>query len=158
MTREADLNLSELNPDGSHVIVKKGSESVTYQRRKKVKTTNILPISDGHGFMIATTGLIAGNHNDAYNLKAHIQANFKSLKRLALDFQGAYFNADKAFDTKDARKTCFNLSLIPKRMRTSVISRPQSVVVNGFSMPKSTNSVLLLKDHLLRFINSKLCR
>ncbi len=63
--------------------------------------------------MIATTGLIAGNHNDAYNLKAHLQAAFKSMKRLGLDFQGAIFNADKAFDTKDARKTCFNHGLIP---------------------------------------------
>lgn len=113
MTIAADLNLSELNLDGSHTIAKKGGESVAYQGRKKAKTTNILPISDGHGFMIATTGLIAGNHNDAYNLKAHLQAAFKSMQRLGLDFQGAFFNADKAFDTKAARKTCFNHGLIP---------------------------------------------
>jgi hypothetical protein len=30
------------------------------------------------------------------------------MRCLSLDFQGAFFNADKAFDTKDARKTCFN--------------------------------------------------
>ena len=113
MTIAADLNLSELNLDGSHAIAKKGGQSVAYQGRKKAKTTNILPISDGHGFLIATTGLIAGNHNDAYNLKAHLQAAFKSMKRLGLDIQGAFFNADKAFDTKAARKTCFNHGLIP---------------------------------------------
>lgn len=113
MTIVADLNLSELNLDGSHAIAKKGGQSVAYQGRKKAKTTNILPISDGHGFLIATTGLIAGNHNDAYNLKAHLQTTFKSMKRLGLDFQGAFFNADKAFDTQDARKTCFNHGLIP---------------------------------------------
>jgi len=113
MTIAADLNLSELNLDGSHAIAKKGGQSVAYQGRKKAKTTNILPISDGHGFLIATTGLIAGNHNDAYNLKAHLQTAFKSMKRLGLDIQGAFFNADKAFDTKDARKTCFNHGLIP---------------------------------------------
>jgi transposase len=113
MTIEPGLNLSELNLDGSHTIAKKGGESVAYQGRKRAKTTNILPITDGNGFIIASTGLIAGNHNDAYNLKAHLQAAFKSMKGLGLDIQGAFFNADKAFDTKDARKTCFNYGLIP---------------------------------------------
>jgi len=108
-----DLNLSEINLDGTHIIAKKGGESVRYQGRKKAKTTNILPVTDREGFIIATTGLIAGNHNDAYNLKAHLQEIFKSMKRLSLEFQGAYFNADKAFDTKDARKTCFNYGVIP---------------------------------------------
>ena len=113
MTITPDLNLSELNLDGSHVIAKKGGEAVSYQGRKKAKTTNILPITDATGCIIASTGLIAGNHNDAYNLKPHLQTAFKSLKRLGLDLSGAYFNADKAFDTKAARKTCFNHGLIP---------------------------------------------
>jgi transposase len=113
MTIETDLNLSELNLDGSHVIAKKGGQSVAYQGRKKAKTTNILPITDGDGFIVATTGLLAGNHNDAYNLKSHLQAAFKTMKRLGLDIQGAFFNADKAFDTKDARKTCFNHGVMP---------------------------------------------
>ena len=73
MTVSADLNLSELNLDGSHVLAKKGGKSVTYQGRKKGKTTNILPITESQGFIIASTGLIAGNHNDAYNLKTHLQ-------------------------------------------------------------------------------------
>ena len=47
MTIAADLNLSELNLDGSHAIAKKGGEAVAYQGRKKAKTTNILPITDG---------------------------------------------------------------------------------------------------------------
>jgi len=113
MTIAGDLNLSELNLDGSHAIAKKGGESVAYQGRKKAKTTNILPITDGHGYIVASTGLLAGNRNDAYNLKPHLQAAFKSLKRLGLDLSGAYFNGDKAFDTKAARKTCFNHGLIP---------------------------------------------
>jgi transposase len=113
MTIKTDLNLSELNLDGSHAIAKKGGEAVAYQGRKKAKTTNILPITDGKGFIIATTGLIAGNHNDAYLLKNHLQTAFKSMKHLGLAIQGAFFNADKAFDTRDARKTCFNHGLIP---------------------------------------------
>ena len=108
-----NLNLSELHLDGTHAIAKKGGESVAYQGRKRAKTTNILPVTDGEGFIVATTGLLAGNHNDAYNLKPHLQKLFKFMKGLHLDFQGAFFNADKAFDTKDARKTCFNHGVIP---------------------------------------------
>lgn len=113
MTISEQLNLSELNLDGSHAIAKKGGESVAYQGRKKAKTTNILPITDGEGFIVATTELVAGNHNDAYNLKQNLQDAFKAMKRLGLTIEGAFFNADKAFDTKDARKTCFNHGVIP---------------------------------------------
>jgi transposase len=107
------LNLSDLNLDGSHAIAKKGGESVAYQGRKKAKTTNILPITDARGFIVATTGLIAGNHNDAFKLKENLQDAFKSIKQLGLQIAGAFFNADKAFDTKAARKVCFNHSVIP---------------------------------------------
>lgn len=113
MTISEQLNLSELKLDGTHAIAKKGGESVAYQGRKKAKTTNILPLTDGYGFIIASTGLIAGNHNDVFNLKMHLQTAFKTMKRLGLVIEGAFFNADKAFDTKAARKTCFNHGLIP---------------------------------------------
>ena len=108
MTIADRLNLSELNVDGSHAIAKKGGESVAYQGRKKAKTTNILPVTDAQGYIIASTGLVAGNHNDAFNLKGHLQCAFKAMKRLGLHIHGAYFNADSAFDTKEARKVCFN--------------------------------------------------
>jgi transposase len=113
MTIAESLNLSELNLDGTHAIAKKGGESVAYQRRKKAKTTNILPITDGHGFIIASTGLIAGNHNDAFDLNNHLKTAFKSMKRLGLVIDGAFFSADKGFDTRAARKICFNHGLIP---------------------------------------------
>ena len=113
MCIQDDLNLSELNLDGSHVIAKKGGESVAYQGRKRAKTTNILPVTDAQGFIVASTLPIAGNHNDAFKLKAHLQNAFKFMKRLGLDFQDAYFNADSAFDTKAARKVCFNHGVIP---------------------------------------------
>jgi len=88
MMIRTDLNLSELNLGGSHAIAKKGGESVAYQGRKKAKTTNILSITDGEGFIIASTGLIAGNHNDAYNLKPNLQGAFKSMKRLFINYPG----------------------------------------------------------------------
>lgn len=113
LTIQDDLDLSELNLDGTHTLAKKGGESVAYQGRKKGKTCNILPIMDGHGYVVAATGIVAGNHNDASHLKPHLQTAFQEMKGLGLRFQGAFFNADMAFDTKEARKTCFNYGIIP---------------------------------------------
>jgi transposase len=125
LTVEGQLNLSELNLDGTHVIAKKGGESVAYQGRKRAKTTNILPITDKQGYILATTQPVAGNHNDAFELKDNLQSAFKFMKRLGLGFQGAYFNADSSFDAKAARKVCFNYGVVPnipgnKRNRKSV--------------------------------------
>ncbi len=108
-----DLALKQMNLDGSHAIAKKGGESVAYQARKRAKTSNILPITDGNGYVIASTGIVAGNHHDAFQLKAHLQLAFKTMKRLGLVIAGAVFNADSAFDTRDARKVCFNHKVIP---------------------------------------------
>jgi hypothetical protein len=110
---KADLDLSSINLDGTQTLAKKGGESVAYQGRKKGKTSNILPITDAKGYIIASTGIIAGNHNDIYELKSHLQTAFKEMKQLGLDFQGAYLNADGIFDIKEARKTCFNYGVIP---------------------------------------------
>ena len=70
-------------------------------------------LTDANGYVVACTGIVAGNHNDAFNLKPHLQAAFKSMKRLGLNFRGAYFNADAAVDTRDARRVCFRYGLRP---------------------------------------------
>jgi hypothetical protein len=72
--------VSELNLDGSHTLAKKGGESVVYQGHKKAKTSNILPIFDKQGYVLASTGIVAGNHNDAFNLKPNLQLAFKWIK------------------------------------------------------------------------------
>ncbi len=110
---QADLDVSVLNLDGSHTLAKKGGESVAYQGRKKAKTSNILPLADANGYVVATTGIVAGNHHDAFDLKPHLQAAFRSLKQVGVSIQDSFFNADCAFDTRDARKTCFNYGLRP---------------------------------------------
>jgi transposase len=112
-TVQPHLDLSQLNLDGSHAIAKKGGESVAYQRRKRAKTSNILPLTDANGYIVASTGIVAGHHHDAFNLKDHLQIAFKGMKRWGLVIAGAYFNADSAFDTRDARKVCFNHRVIP---------------------------------------------
>ncbi|MDQ5854298.1 MAG: IS5 family transposase [Chloroflexota bacterium] len=110
--REA-LDLSELNLDGTHTIAKKGGESVAYQGRKQAKTSNILTVVDKNGYVIASTTIVAGNHNDSFELTDNLACLFKAIKRQDLVIKGAYFNADSAFDTKAARKVCFNHGVIP---------------------------------------------
>lgn len=120
-----EVDTSVLNLDGSHAVAKKGGEAVAYQGRKKAKTSNILPMTDLNGYILATTDIVAGNHNDAFQLKQQLQTAFKSIKHLGVSISGAYFNADSSFDTRDARKVCFNHHVIPniaenKRNRKSV--------------------------------------
>lgn len=111
-----DLNLSELNLDGTHTLAKKGGESVAYQGRKKAKTSNIFPVSEANGYIITSTGIVAGNHHDAFDLKSHLQEAFWMLKQLGLDIKGSFFNADSAFDSKEARKLCFDHGVRPNIM------------------------------------------
>jgi len=125
VTVRDDLDLQQMNLDGSHAVAKKGGESVAYQARKRAKTSNILPITDRNGYVVASTGIVAGNHNDAFNLKDHLQIAFKTMKHWGLVIAGAFFNADSAFDTKEARKVCFNHQVVPniaenKRNRKTV--------------------------------------
>jgi transposase len=112
-TIQADLDLSEVNLDGSHTIAKKGGESVVYQGRKKAKTCNLLPLTEACGFIIGLCHLLPGNHNDSYNLNPALAQSFTTMKRSGLAIKGALFNADASFDTHSARKICFNHGLVP---------------------------------------------
>jgi transposase len=107
------LDPSELNLDGSHAIAKKGGEKVAYQGRKKAKTSNILPLTDKNGYVLASTPIVAGNHNDAFNLQNNLIQLFNDLKALGIPYHGAYLNADSIFDTKAARRVCVNRRVIP---------------------------------------------
>ena len=113
ITIKGELHLSEVNLDGSHSAAKKGGEAVAYQGRKKVKTSNILPVTDRNGAIIATTGIIAGNHNDSYELIEKLKNAFKDMNRCGLDVKGAFFNADRSFDTRESRKLLWNRGVIP---------------------------------------------
>jgi transposase len=77
------------------------------------KTSNILPVTDKKRYILASTTIIAGNHNDAFELKENLSQLFKDLKQQQISIKGAYFNADSAFDTKAARKVCFNHHVVP---------------------------------------------
>lgn len=57
--------------------------------------------------------MIAGNHNDSYELLNRLKGIFRQLNQLGLDYSDAFFNGDSAFDTKDARKFLWNRGVKP---------------------------------------------
>jgi IS5 family transposase len=107
------------------------------------------------------TGIVAGNHHDSFNLKVHLQNAFKFIKRLGLSIAGAYFNADSAFDTLDARKVCFNHKLIPsiaenKRNRKTTKRDPKrlfepDIYKRRFSAERSFAWIDKFRALLIRF-------
>ena len=116
------INVEEINLDGTHTLAKKGGEKVDYQHRKRGNTSNIFPVTDKNGNVIGYLSLLPGNHNDAYELKERLNEFFHSLKWLkafALTFESTYLNADSGFDTKAARKVCFNHGIIPNIMENT---------------------------------------
>jgi transposase len=118
-TIKDELNLSEINLDGTQTIAKKGGESVCYQGRKKAKTSNIITMIDKHGYILATTEIIAGNHNDLYEFDNNLKTLLKELKKSGLKHRGSYLNADAGFDTKTSRKVCFNHKIVPNFMKNA---------------------------------------
>jgi transposase len=98
---------------------------VAYQGRKHAKTSNILPVTDGKGNILATTGIVAGNHNASSELEQKLKNLFADLKRCGIAYTGAIFNADSSFDTRQARKLLWNRGVLPnivenKRNRKTV--------------------------------------
>ncbi|MDQ5852193.1 MAG: transposase [Chloroflexota bacterium] len=70
-------------------------------------------MTDKHGAIIATTGIVAGHHNDSFELEQKLKNVFKDMQRCGLDYKGALFNADSSFDTRAARKLLWNRGVIP---------------------------------------------
>lgn len=155
------LDTSCINLDGSHCQCKKGGEEVAYQARKKAKTTNIIPIVDRHGYIIEMTSIISGNHHDAFHLKTHLQSAFKSLRKMGLLIKDTYFNADRAFDTREARKVCFNYGLIPnidqnmRNQKGTKLGRKRmfnkDVYKNRFAIERSFAWIDKFRSLLIRF-------
>ena len=104
--------MSSTQLDGTHTPSKRGGEAVAYQGRKKCKTTNMLIITDANGIPVACSDPIAGNHNDAFELKDHANEMFNHIKECNIATEGLFLNADAAFDTQDFRETCYTEDII----------------------------------------------
>jgi transposase len=82
-------------------------------------------LTDKNGYIVATTNVITGNHNDAFDVTGTLKKLFSDMKRRCLDYKSAFFNADSSFDTRAARKILWNYGVVPnidenKRNRKTV--------------------------------------
>ena len=156
------LNLSEINIDGSQTIAKKGGEAVGYQGRKKAKTSNIITMIDKLGYILATTDIIAGNHNDLYEFDDNLKTMLNDLKIIGLKHQlkGSYLNADAGFDSKTSRKICFNQKIVPnfkKNIRNQKETRGRKrlfnkeIYNNRFAVERTFAWIDSFKRLLIRF-------
>jgi transposase len=57
---------------------------------------------------------MAGHHHDRHELEQQLKNLISDMKRNKRDYQGAFFNADRSFDTRAARKRLWKHGLIPK--------------------------------------------
>ena len=101
------IDLSSIQADGSHTIVKKGGEKVGYQGRKKNKTSNMIFLSDNQGNMLGFSDVLAGNHNDLYQIEKSFEQMFTPLKQVIPSICGLFLNADAGFDSNAFKKICF---------------------------------------------------
>jgi transposase len=104
---------------------------------------------------------MAGNHNDQFELTKNLQAIFADLRRLGIKVAGAVFNMDMGFDTKSARKVCFNHQVkpnMPENRRNRIRSKPgpkrffdQTRYGNRFCIERTFAWVDKFKRPLIRF-------
>lgn len=105
--------------------------------------------------------MVAGNHNDSYDLKATLKKLLKDMADCGLKYRGAYFNADSSFDTREARKMLWNHGLIPNipenRRNRKTIKRgrkrhyDQEIYKRRFVSERSFAWIDVFKTLLVRF-------
>ena len=107
------MDTENLNLDGTHSLVKKTAESVSYQLRKKGKTSNVLIMTDGKGITISIGNILEGNHHDSFDILPQFSKMIKSLNSCGIHFPNSILNADKGFDGNVLRRACHRRLIIP---------------------------------------------
>jgi transposase len=114
LSRNKDkLDISSGDVDGSHSPALKGGEEVSYQGRKKKKTTNSIFLTDRQGLPLAMSNPVGGNHHDLYNIEESLGEIFGILEEADISLDGLFLNADGGFDSEIFRRTCVKKSVIP---------------------------------------------
>ena len=116
-SRRIKMDLSHINFDGSHTPCIKGGEKVSYQGRKKRKTTNSLYLTDKNGIPLAMSEPEAGEHHDTYEIHTHFNEVISILKDSKISVDGLFMNADSGFDCLRLRALCFHYGMIPNFAR-----------------------------------------
>jgi transposase len=106
------LDMSSVQLDGSHTPVKRGGIEVGYQNRKKCKTSNILFLVDSKGSPLACSNVIAGHHNDAFELEKYVDEMLAGLTKSNLSYDSIFLNADAGFDAESFRQYCLAKDII----------------------------------------------
>lgn len=106
------LDMSSIELDGSHTPAKRGGEAVSYQGRKKSKTSNMLFLTDRQGIPLACSDPIPGNHNDLFEIEKSVYKITDTLKQSDIEVEGLFMNADAGFDGKQLRGICNELGIV----------------------------------------------
>ncbi|REC76843.1 IS5/IS1182 family transposase [Chryseobacterium elymi] len=109
---KSKLDLSSGDLDGSHTSALRGGEEVSYQGRKKRKTSTALYFTDRQGLPLAISDPVAGNHNDLYPIEMYFDQITQTLKRADIAIEGLFINADAGFDAQNFRKHCESKNII----------------------------------------------
>lgn len=111
--QEGQLDLENINLDGTQSLAKKSGEAIGYQHRKKGRTSNILILTDGRGIPVALGDILSGNHNDLYEIVPQFSKIITELRGKGIVLENSVLNADKGFDSKDFRECCKRKKIIP---------------------------------------------
>lgn len=107
------LDMCHVQLDGSHTCAKRGGVGVAYQGRKKSKTSNILIMTDSRGTPLGCSNIMAGNHNDVYELEQNTDEILSMLTGANISYKGLFLNADAGFDTESFRNYCLRKEINP---------------------------------------------
>lgn len=100
------LDLSSMQLDGSQTIAKKQGEHISYQGRRKARSTNALFLCDNQGQPLALATPQPGHHNDFFELQERFAEICDLLSEASLDVDGVFMNADAGFDAEVLRQQC----------------------------------------------------
>jgi len=106
------LDMSICHFDGTHTPCKKGGEKVSYQGRKKAKTTNTLTLTDSTGLLVAFSSPISGKHHDTYQVEQVLDEMEKQLADKQISMRGLFMNVDAGFDNKAFIQACILKGII----------------------------------------------
>lgn len=107
------LDMSSIQLDGSHTPAKRGGEAVSYQGRKKCKTTNALFLTDKQGIPLAMSNPVGGRHHDLFEIEKSFVKILEDLNQANISPNGLFLNADAGFDSKEFRAICIEQGIFP---------------------------------------------
>jgi transposase len=161
-TNRKSLDMSCVQLDGTHTLVKRGGAAVGYQGRKKGKTTNMLILTDAKGTPVSCSSPISGEHNDAFELVETFKKMITHLNTCKIAVEGLFLNADAGFDVSDFRNYCQekeiidNIDLNPRNGTEREVLFDDLLYKNRFVIERTNAWMDAFKALLIRFETNSL--